>query len=128
MNSTKPLFDPWVGLDEADLPVRDFIYGKHYIWRFMSVTASPGGLGKLALAIAEAVSMVTGQPILGIEPKRPVKVALFNAEDPKDEIKARVFAACKMHGIGQREIAGRLFIQSGRDLPLILASGGRRNQ
>jgi RecA-family ATPase len=118
------LFDRWQVIDEADLPARDFIYGTHYIRQFASCTIAPGGLGKSLMVIAEAVSMATGHDILqvGME-DGSARVVYFNAEDPLDEIQRRVLAVCKQYGIRQQELVPNLFLASGRERDLLLATG-----
>lgn len=116
-------FEPWSEINPLAIPRRDFVYGKHYIRKFASVTVAPGGLGKSTLVLAECIAIATGKEILGITPKSREKVVYFNAEDPKDEINRRVLAMCQHHGIKQSEIAGWLYTASGRDSELILAVG-----
>lgn len=117
------MFKPWVPLDALAHPRRDFIYGKHYIRKFASVTVAPGGLGKSSLVLAECIAIATGKPILGISPKQRERVVYFNAEDPREEIERRVLAICQHHQIDQSELAGWFYFQSGRDLNLILSAG-----
>lgn len=116
-------FRTWQPIDPASLPPRRFIYGRHYIRRFASVTVAPGGLGKSLLVLAECIAMATARPILGITPEERVRVIYFNAEDPKEEIDRRVLAICQHHGIDQEELPGWLWTASGRDEELILAVG-----
>ena len=79
-----------------------------------------GGVGKSSLAIVEALAMVTGQPLLGIEPHQRCRVWLWNGEDPGQELQRRVAAAMLYFGIDAADIAGSLFLDNGRDLPIKL--------
>lgn len=119
----RPLFQSWEEIDYAAIPARQWVYGQIYIRGFCGITVAPGGIGKSTLVLIEAIAMATGRNLLGIQPKGKLKVVYFNAEDPMVEIKLRVAAACLHYGIDQRELIGQLFIQSGRDRDLILASG-----
>jgi hypothetical protein len=46
---------PFRWVDPSTIPRREWLYGSHYIRRFVSVTVAPGGAGKSSLAIAEAL-------------------------------------------------------------------------
>ncbi len=112
---------PFEWRDPAKIPPRDFLYGTHYARTFVSATAAPGGTGKSAHAKAEALAMLTGRTLLGVEPRYPsLNVWYWNLEDPLDEIE-RGFAAVRMHHRVQG-IAGQLFVNSGRETPLVIGS------
>lgn len=119
----KPPFQPWREIDVLAMPRREFVYGRHYIRKFASVTVAPGGLGKSTLVLAECIAIATGRPILGVTPAKRERVVYYNAEDPRDEIERRVIAMLMHHGIPQSEIVGWLFTASGREDELTLATG-----
>lgn len=121
--TVRPCFQSWQIEDFAALPRRQWLYGQHYIRKFCSLTVAPGGLGKSTLVLMEAVAMATGRPLLGVAVPQRLKVIYFNAEDPLDEIKARVAAICIAFKIDQSELVGQLFVASGRDQELNLAQG-----
>lgn len=112
---------PFVLPDPATIPMRQWLYGRHLIRRFVSATIAPGGVGKSTLKVAEALAMATGRPLLGESVERPLRVWLWNLEDPQEETTRKIAAACKAHGISNEDLGGRLFVNSGRDTPLILA-------
>jgi hypothetical protein len=116
---------PFVWRDPKRLPRREFLYGRHYARGFCSATFAPGGVGKSAHAIVEALSMVTGRPLLGERVPRPLKVWILNLEDPKEESDRRVAAACLRYGVGAADLEGRLYVDSGRDRPVVVASQSR---
>ena len=58
-------------------------------------------------------------------PRGPVRVWLWNGEDPYEEMELRVGAACLHYGISDEDLGGRLFIDSGRDKPIKLAVATR---
>jgi phage/plasmid primase-like uncharacterized protein len=119
----RPLFQSWQVIDFALLPPRRWLYGTHYIRKFCSLTVAPGGLGKSTLALIEAIAMATGRNLLGINPVQRLKWVYFNAEDPLDEIMARVGAVLQHFNIPQEELVGHLFIASGREQEILLATG-----
>ncbi len=104
--------------DEASIEPRRWIYGNHYLRSFVSVLASAGGVGKTSLQIVEALSIVTGRPLLGEEVKEQTNVWIVNLEDPLEEIQRRVLAAMKHYGIQPEEVRGKLFVNAGRDFSL----------
>jgi hypothetical protein len=108
-----PLLRPFVPRPAADIPPRRWLHARHYIRRHVVMTVAPGGYGKSALEIANAVEMCLGRGLLGSEPvEGGLKVAYWNAEDPDDEIERRVAAFCQHHGVNSTTLAGRLFVGS----------------
>lgn len=119
---------PFVLMDPRTIPTRKWLYGRHYVRRFVSTTVAPGGLGKSSLSIVEALAMVTARDLLGVKVRDPLRVWLWNGEDPRDELDRRIAAACLHYGVTGDDIASRLFVDSGRDLPIRLvemAAGGK---
>lgn len=104
------------------IPVRQFVYGRHLIRRFLSTTVAPGGVGKSSLVLVEALAMVTGRPLLGLQPSGRLRVWFWCGEDPLEEIERRVAAICLHYGIKPEEIEDRLFLDSGRTSEIILAT------
>lgn len=87
----------------------------------MSLTVAAGGVGKSSLAIVEALAMATCKPLLGVQPRDSLKVWYFNGEDPMDELKRRIQAACKHYDIRRGELEDRLWVDSGRKQELLIA-------
>jgi hypothetical protein len=113
---------PFVWRDPASIPPRQWLFGKHYIRGYATGTVAPGGTGKTAMTIVEALSMSTALDLIGGNPNPvPLKVWLWNLEDPAEEIARRIAAAVQHHGIDPVTLAGRLFVNSGRDTPLVIA-------
>lgn len=106
---------PYRGIAAEDIAPREWIYGRHYIRRFISATVAPGGLGKSALVLAEAVAIALGTPLLDIEPAETTGVWYHNGEDPKDEIDRRIAALMRLHKLGQDDLNGKFFVSSGRN-------------
>ncbi len=121
-NTERPAFTatPFTYKDPRKLPRREFAFGTHYIRKFVSVTVSPGGLGKTSNSIVEALSMVSGKPLAGTKPPTRLSCWLFNAEDPRDEMERRIMAACLHYKLKPDDIAGRLFLDTGREQELVI--------
>ncbi len=113
---------PFVLRDPRTIPPRRWLYGRHYIRSFVSTTLAPGGVGKSSLSIVEALAMITGRPLLGVQPNEHARVWVWNGEDPREEIERRIAAACIHYGIEPGEVAGRLFVDSGRDAEISIAT------
>jgi hypothetical protein len=119
---------PFVLMDPSAIPTRKWLYGRHYVRRFVSTTVAPGGIGKSSLSIVEALAMVTARDLLGVRVRDSLRVWLWNGEDPRDELDRRIAAACIHYEVAACDIADRLFVDSGRDLPIKLvemAAGGK---
>ena len=121
---------PFMWRDPADIPARQWLYGKHLIRKFLSLDIAAGGIGKSSVKVVEALAMATGLPLLGKEVHGgPLKVWLYNLEDPDEETERRIHAAALRYEIDPRQVGGRLFVNSGRDQPLVIAEeteGGAR--
>lgn len=112
---------PFKWQEPESIRPRAFVYGRHYIREFISTTIAPGGVGKTSLSFIEALAIVTGRPLLGIRPNGPAKVWIWNGEDPHDELQRRVTAAMLHYGISREEVEGKLFLNSGRDVEMVIA-------
>jgi hypothetical protein len=113
---------PFVWRNEADIPPRRWLYGRHLIRKFLSLDIAPGGLGKSSVKIVEALAMVTGLELLG----KPVhegqlRVWLYNLEDPVEETERRFAAAAKHFNITPAHCGDRLYSDSGREQPVCIA-------
>jgi AAA domain len=115
---------PYSGRAAAQIPLRNFALGQHYLIGATSITASGGGVGKSTLSLLEAVSFVVGRNLLtGETLERPRRAWVWNAEDDVDEMERRVLGVCAHYGIDRAGLHGWLFIDSGYELPLDLARG-----
>lgn len=108
-----------------EIEPRRWLYDRRLIGGYVALTVSPGGLGKSTLVICEALAMVSGKPLLGRRPARPLRVWLFNGEDDKAELERRVTACAEHYDVTAEDIGERLFVDSGRDGPLVLAGQAR---
>ncbi|SKA31150.1 bifunctional DNA primase/polymerase [Consotaella salsifontis] len=117
---------PFAWVDPSTLPRREFAFGQHYIRKYVSVTVAPGGIGKTSNSIVEALAMASGKALNGVAPPQRLRVWLFNAEDPRDELDRRIMAACIHFGLTREDIDGYLFVDSGREQEVVVAIDDRR--
>lgn len=118
---------PYGGINISDIPPRQFLFGRHYIRGFTSCDAGAPGAAKSTLQIVEAVSMVLGRDLLTGRPL-PVgtlRVWLHNAEDPQVELDRRIAGILIRYRLSWGDLGGRLFVTSGRDVKITLASALR---
>ncbi len=113
---------PFVWQDPRSFPRRQWLYGKHLVRKFLSCTVAPGGVGKSSLQLVEAIAMATGRPLLGIQVREPLRVWIINLEDPLEELERRVLAVLLRFSIHPDDLGGRLFLNSGRDTKVVIAS------
>jgi len=111
---------PFKPLDITNIPARQWIYGKHYVRKFLSVTGAWGGTGKTQMVLTEAVAMATGLPLLGIATPEPLKVWHYNLEEPREELERRLAAIIDHFDIDQNRLKGQLWYD-GRERRLIVA-------
>lgn len=105
-------------LPPESIPPRRWIYGNFLIRGHLSVVAAPGGTGKSSYVLASCIAMATGRDLLGQDlPEGPLRVLVFNLEDPADEFNRRIAAVMQHYGITVADLGGRLFVRHGRDQP-----------
>ena len=110
--------------DPACIAPREWLYGTALVRRFVSVLIAPGGVGKSALALAQALALATGEPFLGERVHHSVPVWVLNLEDPLEELNRRLAALMIHHAIPPARVAGRLFLHSGRSRRVTMAAVG----
>ncbi len=101
---------------------RKSLYAGHYIRQFLSTTIAPSKVGKSSLIICEALAMASGKPLLGVTPAGPLRVWMWNGEDPVEELQRRIVACMQLYGLEAGDIGDRLFVDSGRKMPIVLAT------
>jgi hypothetical protein len=116
--------------DLSSVPPLKLWYGTFCAPGWLSAIISPGGSGKSALSIAEALAMASGVDFLGpridtgfdnldeedrpedrpiYKTFEPLKVGLFNFEDDRDTMRRRIAAARQHHGISHSQVKHNLF-------------------
>ncbi|MEX3314611.1 AAA family ATPase [Sulfitobacter sp. PS-8MA] len=111
----------FVWRDPSSIPARPWVYGRHLIRKQVSVTVAPGGVGKSSLTICEGLAMASERQLLGDWTAKGLKVWIYNLEDPRDELDRRIIAAMQHHRVSPDEIAGRLYVDTGRERSLSTA-------
>jgi hypothetical protein len=113
---------PFTWRAEADLPPRKWLYGRHLLRRFVSVDVAAGGVGKSSLKIGEALAMASGRDIYSQTlHEGPLRVWLYNLEDPSEETERRIHATAKHFHIPPEALGDRLYVDSGRDQRCVIA-------
>jgi hypothetical protein len=102
--------------DPSEIPLRDWIYGKHLLRGIVSMTIASGAVGKTSLKIVEALALATGRSLLGQEVPKPSRVWLFNLEDDMTELRRRVSAAMIYYNIQPDDIGDRLLVDGEKSL------------
>jgi hypothetical protein len=116
---------PFTWVDPATIPQRAWLYGKTLIRRQLTLTVAHPGVGKSRLCTVEALSMATRRMLLWAMPAQHCRVWLWNGEDTLDEMQRNVAAAIRHFELQQSDIGDRLFLNSGRQCPIIIAKQSR---
>jgi hypothetical protein len=113
---------PYIWKDPTTIKLRDWLYGFILLRKFVTATVAPGGIGKSSLSTAETMAMVSGRALLGTQPRKQLRVWLWNLEDPQEETERKIQAAAMHYQLSPVDIEDRLFVDSGRDQPLVIAT------
>jgi hypothetical protein len=116
---------PVVAFNPALLPRRRWVYDNVYIRSYLTVTASAGGIGKTSLALAEAIAIATGKPILERPVREQTNTWVINLEDPRAEMNLRLASLMQHYAISHDDLTGRLFIDGEDDIQITLAAESR---
>ena len=116
---------PYKTFDALTLPRREWVYGYDYIKKYISVTASAGGIGKTSAIIVEAIAISTGKDLLGVQVKEQTNVWIINLEDPISEMQMRTIAAMQHYGITPEDVRGKLFMDGEDTMQITLAAESR---
>jgi len=116
---------PYTMFDALSLPRREWVYGYDYIKKYISVTASAGGIGKTSAIIVEALAISTGKDLLGVQVKQQTNTWIINLEDPISEMQMRTLAAMQHYGLTPDDVTGKLFMDGEDTMQITLAAEGR---
>lgn len=117
---------PYRWPDPRSLPTRQWLLGHWLLRGEVTAIIAPGGTGKSTIGMAMALSLASGQPLLGKAlPRGPQSAWIYNLEDSLDELERQVSAACLFHGIGPEDCEDRLCVDSGLIQPLCTATEDR---
>lgn len=112
---------PFQASELVGLPPRQWVYGHFLIRRFLAVLGAPGGTGKTAYAMLVGVAVALNEDYLREGIHEAGNVWIYNLEDPRDELLRRLSALVIHHNIDARRLEGHLFLDSGRERPLVVA-------
>ena len=112
-------------INAALLPRRQWVYGNSHIRKYVTVTASAGGIGKTSLATVEALAIATGRDLLNQRVKEQTAVWIVNLEDPLEEMQLRLAAAMQHYRVSHADIAGKLFMDAEDTMQMVIAAEGR---
>lgn len=116
---------PVAEINELALPKREWVYGQQFIRKYLTVTASAGGIGKTSLTMVEGLAVATGQQLLDEEVREQTNVWVLNLEDPLEEMQLRLAAAMKKYGIKYGDVKDRLFMDGEDTIQITLAAENR---
>lgn len=117
---------PYRWPDPRSLPTRQWLLGHWLLSGEVTAIIAPGGTGKSTIGTALALSLASGQPLLGKPlPRGPQSAWIYNLEDSQDELDRQVCAACLFHGIVPDDCRNRLCVDSGLVQPLCTATEDR---
>jgi AAA domain/Bifunctional DNA primase/polymerase, N-terminal/Primase C terminal 2 (PriCT-2) len=116
---------PYVWKDPKSIPRRQWLFKPSYIRQFTSMLVATSKVGKSSLLVGETLSMVSHKALLGVMPAAPLRVWYWNGEDPQEEIERHFAAAISHYKLTPADISDRLFVDSGRVMPIIIAEMGK---
>jgi hypothetical protein len=115
--------DEWdAGQDLDPIPPRGWLLGNTFCRGFLGSVMAAGGTGKTALRIAQALALTTGLSLTGEKVFQRCRVLYVSLEDDRDELRRRVQAAMKHHGVDPAHVRGQLYLATPAALGFKLAS------
>ena len=98
------------------IPAREWIMHRLLLRNEAAVLAGPGGVGKSGFSLALAAHGAAGRSFAGFTVNRPFKTIVYNLEDSRHEMEARLYAACAVYDLDPREIEKHVLLWPGREL------------
>lgn len=98
-----------------DIPVRKWIMHRLLMRDEVSVLAGPGGVGKSGFSLAVAAHGAVGRSFDSFAVPRPFKTIVYNLEDGRHEMEARLYAACATYGLDPEEVQRHVLLWPGRE-------------
>lgn len=99
-------------MDDDPIPPRGWLLGNVFCRSYLSSIIADGGAGKTALRIAQCLSLATGREFTGEHVFKRCRVLLISLEDDMNELRRRVRAAQKHHGVDTSELGDWLFLST----------------
>jgi KaiC/GvpD/RAD55 family RecA-like ATPase len=112
-------------IDPKELPRDQWLYGYFLQRGFVALTIATGGTGKSIVSITEALAMISGRTLLHDVAHSKLRVWLVNLEDPQMLLQKRVTAAALHYDVAREVLEERLFLDSGRDQEVKIATASR---
>lgn len=115
-----------VSLDDllpANLPPRQWLYGHKILRKYVTFLAAAGGAGKTAWVVAAMLGAASGRETLHDEVRKPLKVWVYNLEDPIEELRLRLAAAFKHYDLPASAL-DNVRLDSGRLRPFKIVKMG----
>lgn len=106
------------GGDDYDIPPRGWLLGTAFCRRFLSSLIADGGVGKTALRVAQLTSLAIGRSLTGEHVFQRCRVLIVSLEDDRDELRRRVYAVLRHHGLTPADVKGWLFLCAPKGLRL----------
>jgi hypothetical protein len=106
------------GDDDYVIPPRGWLLGATFCRRFLSSLIADGGVGKTAVRIAQLISLAIGRSLTGEHVFLRCKVLIVSLEDDRDELRRRVYAVMRHHGVSAVDVRGWLFLSAPKGLRL----------
>jgi hypothetical protein len=114
---------PFTWRAEAEIPARQWLYGKHLLSRFVSVDVAAGGTGKSSVKIGEALAMARrAQSLRHRGSRRAAQRLALQSRGSREESERRIHATAKWFHIAPADVDGRLYVDSGRDQRCVIAT------
>lgn len=112
--------------DPRAIPPRRWVYPGLYVRKFVTGTVAPGGVGKTGLGLVECMAMACGRDLLDDGLKGdPRRTWYWCGEDPLEEMQRQVHAAALHYELTPTDFGNRLFVGSGREVPIRIAHTDR---
>jgi hypothetical protein len=107
------------------IPLRSWIVPGQLIRENVTVLAAPGATAKSTWALQMGIAVTTGDGrLIGADVAEKTEVLIINNEDPLDEMRRRLAAACKHYGVPFEAIRHKIHLFSGHGNKFKLARRG----
>jgi hypothetical protein len=107
-----------MGEDHDLPPPRRWLMANTFCKGFLSGLAAAGGVGKTALLIVQLLSCATGRDLTGDPVFGRYRVLFISLEDDLAEIRRRIWAATRHHGIPHDELLDSFWVTNPLELKL----------
>lgn len=98
------------------IPPRQWIMHRLLLRCETAVLAGAGGVGKSALSLAIAAHGAVGRTFGNYPVPRPFKTVIYNLEDDRHEMEARLYATCATYGLDIAEVERNVLLWPGREM------------